>query len=112
MADAAKLKQVLLNLLINARQSLNGRGTIRVWTETDGPYTVICVGDTGCGIPAAQLERIFSPFFTTKKKERGWGLLSHRKLWRHMAGLSRRRVWSGKVRSFGCDYLVARAARP
>ncbi|MEX2016361.1 MAG: ATP-binding protein, partial [Candidatus Hydrogenedentales bacterium] len=113
-ADAAKMKQVLLNLLINARQSLNGPGAIRIWTETDAPYTVICVGDTGCGIPADQLDRIFSPFFTTKEKGTGLGLAVASKIVEIHGGTisATSVVGEGSVFRVRLPSVVARAARP
>jgi signal transduction histidine kinase len=68
--DAVQLEQVLLNLLINARQSMLGRGgslTVKGARSDDGPSQVkLQVIDTGCGIPERNLPKIFQPFFTTK----------------------------------------------
>jgi signal transduction histidine kinase len=66
--DTVQLEQVLLNLLINARQAMLGKGgslTIKASSE-EGGQVKIQVIDTGAGIPAALLGRIFEPFFTTK----------------------------------------------
>ena len=66
--DSIQLEQVLLNLLINARQAMLGRGgslTIKA-ALSEGGDVVIQVADTGCGIPEKLLPRIFEPFFTTK----------------------------------------------
>ena len=114
VADAAKMKQVLLNLLINARQSLNGPGAIRIWSETDAPYTVICVGDTGCGIPADQLERIFSPFYTTKEKGTGLGLAVASKIVEMHGGTisATSVVGEGAVFRVRLPTVVARATSP
>ena len=67
-ADAVQLEQVLLNLLINARQAMLGRGgslTIKA-QRTNEDEALIQVIDTGCGIPEKLLGKIFQPFFTTK----------------------------------------------
>ncbi|HZK79656.1 MAG TPA: ATP-binding protein [Humisphaera sp.] len=68
IGDAVQLEQVLLNLLINARQALLGKGgaiTIKAQRLDDGE-TRLQVIDTGPGIPARLLSKIFQPFFTTK----------------------------------------------
>jgi len=66
--NPAQIQQVLLNLIINARQAMPGGGTatIRVATDTAGRVAEIRVADTGTGIAPADLRRIFEPFFTTK----------------------------------------------
>jgi signal transduction histidine kinase len=67
-ADPVQLEQVLLNLLINARQAMLGRGgsiTIKA-QETDAGEVRIQVIDTGPGIPEKLIPKIFQPFFTTK----------------------------------------------
>ncbi len=72
MLDRQQIKQVLLNLFLNAMDAIGKRsGTLRVRTnrmmKPEGDVWVqIEVQDTGCGIPAANLERVFDPFFTTK----------------------------------------------
>jgi len=73
--DPSALRQVCMNLLINARQAVSGSGTVEV--ATLGPKDgMICVTitDTGCGIPPDQLDRIWDPFFTTKEAGKGIGL--------------------------------------
>jgi signal transduction histidine kinase len=69
IGDALQLEQVLLNLLINARQAMLGRGgslTIKATPAAEANLVCIQVIDTGPGIPAKLLPRIFQPFFTTK----------------------------------------------
>ncbi|HET9250674.1 MAG TPA: PAS domain S-box protein [Candidatus Eisenbacteria bacterium] len=87
--DPVQLEQVLVNLVVNARDAIQGAGEIRIRTdqvrlqESDvagdselapGPYARLQVSDTGTGIPFAVLEHIFEPFFTTKEPGRGTGL--------------------------------------
>jgi two-component system NtrC family sensor kinase len=69
-----ELKQVLLNLLLNASQAVGSAGTIRVSTELDGNQVVVRVSDDGPGIPTEVQERLFDPFFTTKPVGEGTGL--------------------------------------
>jgi two-component system cell cycle sensor histidine kinase/response regulator CckA len=88
-ADKRQLEQVLMNLVVNARDAMPGGGTIRIGTEAvtlpepltrdratvpAGDYAVIRVSDTGIGIPADRLQKIFEPFYTTKKVGEGTGL--------------------------------------
>jgi len=83
--DSGQISQVFTNLIINARQAMNDSGTIiiktdRVTRETDteylsaGDYVCILISDTGCGIPPGNLDRIFTPYFTTKSTGNGLGL--------------------------------------
>ncbi len=72
-----KLGQVFLNLLVNAAQAIEERGTITVRTGRDRDRIWIEVADTGRGIPRENLDRIFDPFFTTKDVGKGTGLGLH-----------------------------------
>lgn len=69
-----QLSQVLINLLINAGQAIEGHGiiTVRTWSENDDVF--VAVTDTGKGIPVEIQQRIFEPFFTTKDVGKGTGL--------------------------------------
>jgi signal transduction histidine kinase len=69
------LRDILTNLLLNAREALNGMGNVRVAVQSDTNYTVtLSVKDDGPGIPGDKLERIFEPYFTSKDKGTGLGL--------------------------------------
>jgi signal transduction histidine kinase len=82
IGDAVQLEQVLLNLLINARQAMLGKGgslTIKAASVPEDGQAKIQITDTGSGIPAKLMEKIFQPFFTTKGtarrgEQRGSGL--------------------------------------
>lgn len=72
--DGQKVRQVLLNVLLNAVQSLDGGGSVALTAQTEGAWAVIAVSDTGCGIDAAELDKVFMPFYTTREKGTGLGL--------------------------------------
>lgn len=76
MMEEKKIKQVLINLIMNARYAVGERGAITVRTRLDeeGHYALIRVEDTGSGIEPEHLARIFDPFFTTKPTGEGTGL--------------------------------------
>lgn len=75
---AGEIKQVLLNLIVNAAQAIeatgrDGPGIIRIATRVRDDAVEILVGDDGCGIPVAVQGRVFDPFFTTKGVGKGTG---------------------------------------
>ncbi len=74
--DASQLQQVFINLILNAVEAMEGKGKLSLATQPteQGEALQISVGDTGCGIPAENLDRLFEPFFTTKEVGRGTGL--------------------------------------
>jgi two-component system, NtrC family, sensor kinase len=72
-ADVAQLRQLLINLVRNAREAMPGGGSLRVSTR-GGAFAEIEVRDTGPGIEPSRLQRIFDPFFTTKERGTGLGL--------------------------------------
>jgi signal transduction histidine kinase len=86
--DPAQLQQVVLNLVLNARDAMPDGGRITLHTNNcDGPrlgrdahnqfcdsWVVLAVSDTGCGMDAETRARVFEPFFTTKKPGQGNGL--------------------------------------
>ena len=88
-ADKRKLEQVIMNLVVNARDAMDQGGTIQIETENciltkdllrdratvpAGNYAIIRVIDSGCGIPADRMQKIFEPFYTTKRVGEGTGL--------------------------------------
>lgn len=88
-ADSGMLDQVLLNLVVNARDAMSGGGQLSIETGeiilseknanafpglAPGRFVRLCVSDNGDGIPQEHLSRIFEPFFTTKEQGKGTGL--------------------------------------
>jgi CheY-like chemotaxis protein len=73
-ADEGLVEQVLINLLVNARDAMPRGGEIGVATWEQGQEVVVQVRDTGCGIPPELQARIFEPFFSTKGPDQGTGL--------------------------------------
>ncbi len=73
--DAAQIKQVLVNLIKNAMQAMTQGGTLTLQTNAGADGVWVSVTDTGGGIPQEQINRIFEPFYTTKKKGSGLGLM-------------------------------------
>jgi two-component system, NtrC family, sensor kinase len=68
------LKQVFLNLIINAAQAMDGKGEITITTIGGKRKIKVKIKDTGPGIPPEIMDKLFSPFFTTKEKGTGLGL--------------------------------------
>jgi PAS domain S-box-containing protein len=73
-ADAAQLEQVVMNLVVNARDAVGGGGTITIAVLDDGSEAVLSVADDGAGMDEATRRRAFEPFFTTKALGEGSGL--------------------------------------
>jgi two-component system, NtrC family, sensor histidine kinase PilS len=73
-ADHGQMRQVLLNLTLNAVQSLTGPGTVKIMAESFWGEAVIAVQDEGEGIPREDLDKIFYPFYSTKEGGSGLGL--------------------------------------
>ena len=102
--DEDLIGQVIMNVLVNARHAIDGKGSMRIQTRNcperqnadesaaRGSMIEIAITDTGCGIPEENLQRIFDPFFTTKSVGKGTGL-----------GLS---VSHGTVRAHGGEIEV------
>ena len=73
--DISKLQQAFLNLIKNAMESIPAEGNIIITVDREGKnYIVVSISDTGCGMTAEEIERIFSPEYTTKEKGLGLGV--------------------------------------
>ena len=84
--DAAQIKQVLVNLIRNAMQSMSRGGVLSVESGGTSEAVWVSISDTGVGIPEEKLNRIFQPHFTTKKKGSGLGLMIVHRIIRDHAG--------------------------
>jgi signal transduction histidine kinase len=78
--DADSLKQVLLNLFINAQQAMPDGGELMIRTQKNDAKAVIIVSDTGRGIESENLDRIFDAYYSTKPGGSGLGLSTSRKI--------------------------------
>ena len=75
MFDEDQIKQVAINLIMNAAGAVQNKGQLLVKTEIgEDSFVNIIFKDTGAGIPEENIDRIFEPFFTTKPKGSGLGL--------------------------------------
>lgn len=73
-ASETELKQVFLNLIMNAAQAMNGSGTLELDCRQDDSAIIVSVSDTGQGISRENIDKVFNPFFTTKDPGAGTGL--------------------------------------
>ena len=80
MADAAQLKIVICNVMVNGAQAMQGRGAIDITLETRDERAWLTVRDTGPGIAPDIRDKVFTPFFTTKSRGTGLGLPTARQL--------------------------------
>jgi PAS domain S-box-containing protein len=84
--DAAQMKQVLLNLIKNAMQAMTRGGELTLTTGAAGDEVWVEVSDTGGGIAQDKINHIFEPFYTTKKKGTGLGLMIVQRIVRQHGG--------------------------
>ena len=106
--DPEQMKQVILNLLINAIQATPGRGVVRVGVSAGRDRVSLFVRDEGCGIPADQRDHIFTPFFTTKDNGTGLGLAVAAKIVEQHGGLLTASSNPGKGMTFQLELPLDR----
>jgi len=86
LMDREQMKQVALNLLLNAVQAMPGGGTLTLKGQNskDGQWITISIQDSGVGIPDEDMNKLFDPFFSTKEGGIGLGLsIAHRIIDQH-----------------------------
>ena len=110
--DSDQVHQVLLNLLLNSVQAIEGSGLVRVavFSKEGGDDAVITVTDTGRGIPAEHLPNIFRPFYTTKGNGTGLGLSLARRIIEEHHGRIEVASSSGKGTTFSVTLPLRQAA--
>jgi PAS domain S-box-containing protein len=98
--DPAQIKQALVNLAKNAMQAMTKGGVLTVQTGASSEGVWVSLADTGPGIPPDQLKRIFEPFYTTKKKGSGLGLMIVQRIVRDHGGLIKLESHAGQGTTF------------
>jgi len=93
LGSNSQFQQVLMNIIVNAAQAMEEKGTIEITTnhDIDDGFVEVLISDTGCGIPPDEIEHIFDPFFTTKPTGEGTGLglsIAHGIITRQMGTIS------------------------
>ena len=86
LGEETRMHQLFLNLLHNALDAMPDGGTLTVSVRRDGGYVEVEIRDTGKGIPEEELEKVFSPFFSTKEGGMGLGLTICRRIVRDLEG--------------------------
>jgi two-component system sensor histidine kinase HydH len=79
-ADPDQLRQLLLNLVVNALEALDGRGSLSVTARSDRDQVVVEVADDGPGLPPEDLAQVFDPFYSTRERGSGLGLAIARRI--------------------------------
>jgi signal transduction histidine kinase len=81
MANPQEMKQVVLNLLVNALDSIDEDGEVELTVSRDGDEARLVLADNGCGMTEEVLQNLFEPFFTSRMAKKGTGLglsITHR----------------------------------
>jgi signal transduction histidine kinase len=110
--DEGQLRAVLLNLVRNAREAMAGGGTLSVAARRQGDVVEVDVGDTGGGIPAEDLVRIFDPFYSTKERGTGLGLAFVQQVVQEHGGSVRCQSALGRGTTFVLRLPAAAEERP
>jgi signal transduction histidine kinase len=112
-ANGAELKQVVLNLVANALEAMEGQGMLRISLEERADEVILSFQDTGCGMTPYVIENLFEPFFTHRKSGRGTGLglsITHRIVSEHGGRIEALSDGPGKGSCF-LIHLPRRASR-
>jgi two-component system, sporulation sensor kinase E len=84
--DREQMKQAFYNVIKNSLEAMRRHGTLRIRTDLDDTYVIVSFADTGGGMSAENLSRVFEPYFTTKPSGTGLGLLIVRRIVREHGG--------------------------
>lgn len=109
--DAEQMKQVLLNMVLNAIQATQGGGRVVVRAFVENTDLCVEVRDEGCGMSAAELDRMFEPFFTTKESGTGLGLAVAANIVEQHGGLLRAANNADRGMTFRLELPLARAQK-
>ncbi len=113
--DAQEIKQVVLNLVVNALESMDPGGTLRIDLRHAEGKAEMSFADDGCGMPPEILENIFEPFFTKRKGGKGTGLglsITNRIVSQHHGEINAASPGEGKGATFTVRLPVHQAAEP
>ncbi len=110
-SDPEQLKQVLLNLVLNAVEASAPGGLVRMTAGVMGNRVAICVVDDGPGIPPAHQDKIFEPFFTTREKGSGLGLSIAANIVRQLGGTLAAEVNRDRGMTFRVELPLRREAQ-
>ncbi len=104
MADRVQLQQVLMNLMLNAMDAMKDAGGARELDiksqRAENDHVLVCVSDTGVGLPLEQADQLFNAFFTTKPHGTGMGLSISRSIVESHGG----RLWAAKGSPRGASF--------
>ena len=116
LANAQDVKSVVLNLVVNALDSMDEGGVLSITLRQHGPMAEVIFQDTGCGMEAEILENIFEPFFTRSRTGKGTGLglfISHQIIAQHDGSIEANSEGPGRGSMFTVRLpLQAAAAAP
>jgi signal transduction histidine kinase len=80
LCDENQLKQVFINLIKNAMESMPDGGNVKITSKNEDGFAIVSISDKGCGIDPAKLQKLGEPFFTTKENGNGLGLMVTKKI--------------------------------
>lgn len=104
LCDIQQVKQVFINIIMNAYEAMHGTGKMTIVTEQalfdDNPFMIASITDTGGGIDPAIIDNVFNPFFTTKEKGTGLGLAISNKIIMNHGGRIEVKNTAGKGATF------------
>ena len=115
LANPQEVKQVILNVVVNALDSMDEGGVLTISLAQNGPTVEIRFADTGCGMPPEVLDKIFEPFFTANRTGKGTGLglsISHRIVSQHGGEIEATSPGPGRGSTFVVRLPGAAAAAP